>query len=157
VSGAFAIKVDLDELNASIGAMEEDVEAAARPAAQAGAEVLYRAVQRNVQALGSVTGNLQAAIYQAYVERESGPGHAKYDISWNHRKAPHGHLLENGFIQKYKAYVGSDGHWYTNKKAPLPTPIQRPAKAFVRSAAALIPEAEAAMEAKFFEAVGGEL
>lgn len=152
-----SISMDVTGFDAAVDALEEDVLAAIRPAAQAGAEVLYSAVLRNVSRLGPVTGNLERSIYQAYVDRESGPGHAKYDISWNHRKAPHGHLLENGFIQKYKAYVGSDGHWYTNKKAPLPTPIQRPAKAFVRSAAALIPEAEAAMEAKFFEVVGGEL
>jgi hypothetical protein len=151
------VRLDLDEINSWVGALEEDVERAARPAAQAGAEVLYRAVKRNVQALGRVTGNLDSSIYQAYVDKESGPGHAKYDISWNHRKAPHGHLLENGFIQKYKVYLGSDGHWYTRKDLPLPTPVQRPAKAFVRSAAASIPEAEAAMEAKFFEIVGGEL
>lgn len=151
------IRVDLDDMNASIGAMEEDVERAARPTAQAGAEVLYRAVLRNVRALGRVTGNLESSVYQAFVAKESGAGFAKYDISWNHRKAPHGHLLENGFIQKFKVYLGKDGRWYTNKKAPLPTPVQRPAKAFVRSAAASIPEAEAAMEAKFFELVGGEL
>lgn len=154
---SMSISVDVSELNALIVAMEEDVERAVRPAAQAGAEVLYRAVLGNVHRLGTVTGNLAASIYQAYVKKESGQGQATYDISWNHRKAPHGHLLEDGFIQKYKVYLGKDGRWYTNKKAPLPTPVQRPAKAFVRSAAAYLPAAEAAMEAKFFELVGGEL
>lgn len=151
----FTMRLDLDDLNDYVGALEEQVEAAARPVAQAGAEVLYRAVMRNVNALGKVTGNFAASIYQAYAKNESGPGHAVYDISWNHRKAPHGHLIEDGFIQKFKVYLGKDGKWYTNKKAPLPAPVQRAAKAPVRRAASAIPEAEAAMEAKFYELVGG--
>jgi hypothetical protein len=150
---AFAITDMTASFDAWADDLEGAVEAAIRPAAQAGAEVLYSAVLRNVSRLGPVTGKLEASIYQAFVKKESGPTHAKYDISWNHRVAPHGHLLEDGFIQKYKVYVGKDGKWYTNKKAPLPTPVQRPARAFVRSAAAYIPQAEAAMQERFFEEI----
>lgn len=150
---SFAITDTTASFDAWADGLEDAVEAAIRPAAQAGAEVLYSAVLRNVSRLGPVTGKLEASIYQAYVKKESGPGRAKYDISWNHRVAPHGHLLEDGFIQKYKVYVGRDGKWYTNKKAPLPAPVQRPARAFVRSAAAYIPQAEAAMQERFFEEI----
>jgi hypothetical protein len=173
------VKVNLDALNDVVGAMEEDVMRAARPVAQVGAEVLYRAVKRNVQALGHVTGNLERAIYQAFVEKQSGPGHAVYDISWNPRKAPHGYVVENGHIQRYAVHLGKNGHWYTlvrpeAKGRPKPRrnatqaerdayyvlrdggPKQVPAKAFVRSAASAIPAAEAAMEAKFFEELGND-
>lgn len=174
------IHVDLDGLNAFVDALEEDVERAARPAAQAGAEVLYQAVLRNVQALGRVTGNLESSIYQAFVAKESAPGVAKYDVTWNHRRAPHAYLVEFGHIQRYAVHLGKDGKWYTLVRPSMrgkPKPrrgasqaekdayyVPRPggpqqiaAKAFVRSAAASIPAAEAAMEAKFFEITGGEL
>lgn len=176
----FSSTVDLSALNEQLGAAQEDVERAARPAAQAGAEVLYRAVKRNVAALGEKTGNLYNAIYQAFSERQSWPGHATYEISWNPRKAPHGYLVENGHIQRYASYVGSDGNWYTAVRPemrgkPKPRrgasqavkdayyvlraggPVQVPAKAFVRSAASQMAAAQAAAEARFFKELGYDL
>ncbi len=150
---AFSIDADISGMLGDIDAMEAQIEKAARPAAQAGAEVLYRAVLRNVQSIGKVSGNLERAIYQVYSKRDSVGGVAAYEVSWNFRKAPHGHLLESGFIQKYEVYLGRDGKWYTNKKAPLTTPVQRPAKAFVRRAAAQLPQAIEAMEARLFERI----
>jgi hypothetical protein len=77
-------------------------------------------------------------------------------VSWNHRKAPHGHLVEFGHVQRYASYVGKDGNWYTavrpemrGKPKPkrgasqaakdayyvkLPAPRQVPAHAPVRRA-----------------------
>jgi HK97 gp10 family phage protein len=148
------VSVDLDALNDYIGALEEDVRAAARPAAQAGAEVLYQAVMQNVNALGRQSGNLASSIYQAYSTHDSKDGKHVYHVSWNPRKAPHAHLVEFGHIQKFKVYLGKDGRWYTNKKAPLPSPIQRAAKPFMRSAMAQFPRAQAAMEERFFQELG---
>src|SRR3990172_5071097 len=90
-----------------------DIESAVRPMAFAASDVLYKDVKRNVAAIGRQTGNLERAIYQAYSENSSGPGKATYHISWNARKAPHGHLVEFGHIQRYASYVGSDGKWHT--------------------------------------------
>jgi HK97 gp10 family phage protein len=41
-------------------------------------------------------GNLRAAIYRAYSPEKSGPSRKEYRISWNHIKAPYGHMVEFG-------------------------------------------------------------
>lgn len=152
------LKVDLSELNALIDGKQAKLLANTRPAAQAGAEVLYRAVLQNVNALGRKTGNLAASIYQAFSENNStettaGYSLATYHVSWNARKAPHGHLVEFGHIQKYKVYLGKDGNWYTNKKAPLPVPVHVAARPFIRPAMALFPQARQAMVERLLQGV----
>lgn len=106
------IRVDLDSF---VHRNEQDavaLERAARPAAQAAAQVLYVEARRNAMAIRK-SGNLANSIYQAYSEKNSGSGKAVYHVSWNWRKAPHGYLVEFGHIQRYVSYVGSDGKWYT--------------------------------------------
>lgn len=154
MSGAVSMALDLSAFNASISALEQDVSEAVRPAAQAGAEVFYRAVLRNVQALGKKTGNLAGSIYQAFSAQNSGPAKATYHVSWNARKAPHGHLVEFGHMQRFKVYVGKDGRWYTNKSAPLPAPKHVAARPFLRPAYARADEAAAAVEATFWQVLG---
>jgi HK97 gp10 family phage protein len=41
-------------------------------------------------------GNLQRAIYRAYSPEQSGNGIQLYRVSWNHQKAPYGHMVEFG-------------------------------------------------------------
>lgn len=148
-----SIKVDLAGLDAAVDSLDARLQENVRPAAQAGAEILYQAVKRNVSAMGRKTGNLAGAIYQAYSKERSRDGTAVYDISWNARKAPHGHLVEFGHIQKFKVYLGKDGKWYTNKAAPLPAPVQVAARPFIRPAAAAFPEAQDAMQARLLEGI----
>ena len=45
---------------------------------------------------GVVTGNLRDSIYMARDDESSNDERATYVVSWNKRKAPHGHLLEFG-------------------------------------------------------------
>lgn len=164
------IRVDLDSLNMRLEQDADTMERAARPAAQAGAQVLYIEARRNAIAIRRKSGNLVNSIYQAYSERNSGTGRAVYHVSWNPRKAPHGHLVEWGHIQRYVTYVGSDGNFYTairpgmrGKPRPkrraslaikdayyvaLPAPKQVAASPFMRRAAAKSAEAEAAMVAE---------
>lgn len=163
---SLTLKTDLSGFDQMIDGMTLDVEASARPASQAGAEVFYRQVKDNVAAIGRVTGNLDSSIYQAYSANNSGKGRAVYHVSWNARKAPHGHLVEFGHIQRYKVFTGKDGHWYTairpgmkGKKAPsrkapqavkdayyipLDAPRQVAARPFIRPALAVAPQASAA-------------
>jgi hypothetical protein len=159
-----------------LDALGNDALAAARPAAQAGAQVFYDQMKSNVRRLGKVSGNLDSAVYQAYSKRNSRKGVAVYHVSWNARKAPHGHLLENGFIQRYASYVGKDGKWYTavrpamrGKPAPNSRasqavkdayyvlrkggPIQHPAKAFARNAAQRGADVQVAVEDVFVDAL----
>ncbi len=130
---------------------------AVRPAAQAGAQVMYDQVKRNVDKIGVETGNLKRSIYQVYSRSESGPLRAQYVVSHNKSTAPHGHLIEFGFLQKYQSIVMPDGRWATlvrpeMKKKRRPGrnaseaerdayyvlrkkgPIQHPARPFLRAA-----------------------
>jgi len=172
---SMTISADMSGLNAMLDELQGDVEEAARPAAQAAAQVLYDTVKANVGRLGKKTGNLDRAIYQAYSENNSVPGKATYHVSWNAKKAPHGHLIEFGHLQRYQYYKGNDGQIrpmvrpgmegepkprrrasQVEKDAyyvTLPTPIQVPAKAFVRGAASRFPQAMAAAEAELLKRI----
>lgn len=46
--------------------------------------------------LGRKSGRLASAIYWAYSPERSTDGKKTYRISWNTKKAPHGHLVEFG-------------------------------------------------------------
>lgn len=171
----FRVHADLSEFNEFIKDLGESVEHAIRPAAQAGAQVLYDNVKENVASIGRVTGNLSNAIYQAYDKRNSNEQQAFYQVGWNARKAPHGHLLEYGHIQRYVTYVGKDGKWHTavrpemrGKKLPRGklsqavkdayfvqrrAPIHVAAQPFMRPAADQMDKAIVAVEAEFFKRI----
>lgn len=155
------IDFDTGGLNGLLDELGEESEKALRPMAQAATQVIYDRVKLNVQAMGRVTGNLDSAIYQAFSPEHSEDGlRAQYNVSWNARKAPHGHLLEWGWLQRYvyrpdgmgpMVRPGMDGQKKPGRKASqaqkdaywvtLPTPKQIPGRAFVRNAAAVLPEA----------------
>ena len=110
--------VDMSSLDGLLAELGDRLDEAVRPAAQAAAEVIYRAVLKNVDAIGSVSGNLHASIYQKFLDDQSGPGKAAYSVSWRTAKtggarAPHGHLIEYGYIQRYAVHLGDDGQWHT--------------------------------------------
>ena len=164
----FAIDFDLQAMEDLIDSDVAAIEAAVRPAAQAGAQVLYEAVQRNVASIGSKSGKLAKAIYQAYSAANSGPMQATYHVSWNHTKAPHGALVEFGHVQRYATYLDEAGNWKTavrNVHGPIKRPGRKASQAakdayyvplkggpkvvaarpFIRPAMALFPQAQAAM------------
>jgi len=149
---SFGISVNLAGLESAVSALQDKVHASARPAAQAAAQVLYDHARQNVAAIGRVTGKLSSAIYQTYSRDHSRPGVATYHVSWNARKAPHGHLVEFGHIQRYKVYLGKDGKWHTNKKAPIP-PRHVAARPFLRPAWDHVNAALAAAEATLKESI----
>ncbi len=169
----FGIAVDLDGLDSLLADLGAEVDAAVRPVAQAAAQVLYERVKINVRALGRSTGNLDRSIYQAFSPEKSVDGQrAEYHVSWNHRTAPHGHLVEWGYLQRYRYYRDNQGRvrpmvrpGMDGKKPPgrrasqaqkdvyyvtLPTPIQVPGKAFIRSAESSLAEARKAAEAELW-------
>ena len=80
------------------------------------------------------SGLLKSSIYLAFKDDRSMKDNVTYSITWNAKKAPHGHLLEFGHWQYYAAYKGADGEWYTNKNAPLDQPRWIPAHPFLRPA-----------------------
>lgn len=170
------LSVDLAGLDRMLDQLGTDVEEAARPAAQAAAQVFYDGVVANVNAIGTVSGNLRRAVYQAYSKENSGQGRAVYNVSWNERKAPHGHLLEYGHVQRYVVYINKAGEWRTKIRAemrgknkpsrkasqstkdayyqPLAAPRQVGARPFIRPAFALAARASAAAETVLLRKIG---
>lgn len=148
------IKIPTDDIDRMIDALATDVEDAVRPAAQAAAQVLYNEVKKNVASIGHVSGNLARSIYQAYSKDNSGPGRATYHISWNASKAPHGHLIEYGYIQRYVVWQDKDGNWHTDTNRPLETPRQVAARPFVRPAMAYAQAAQDAAVGELWRRMG---
>ena len=103
----------------------------ARSMAVAGGEVL-RDEARLLAQLGP-TGNLKSAIYLAYKDTRSNESQQVYSVSWNHRKAPHGHLIEFGHWQPYRVVKLANGDWITTDEK-LPAPKWISAKPFLRPA-----------------------
>jgi len=170
------LSVDTSGFESLLNDLGDAAEEAVRPAAQAGAQVLYEAVQGNVAKIGRVSGNLAASIYQVYSQTNSGPLTAVYHVSWNHTKAPHGGLIEYGHWQRYQVVQGKGGKLVTAVRpemagqrkprrhasqaekdayyVPRPGgPVYVPGKAFMRNALAVAPNGVMeAMRSKIFEA-----
>lgn len=100
--------MDLSGINAKLDRLARSASEAARPAAQAGAQVFHDEVRARVPVSakphksGKQTlspGTLRRAIYQAYADDESGDGKATYRISWNKTHAFYGRFLEHGTVK----------------------------------------------------------
>jgi hypothetical protein len=185
---AFTIRTDTSGINGAFDAIESEMYAAARVAAQAGAQVLYDKVQQNVSAIGVKTGNLKNSIYQVFDKEASVKvgtfagrdlySRATYSVSWRTARtgtgtiAPHGALIEYGYLQRYASYINDKGQWKTairpemqgkpkpRRNAPQSVkdayyvprkngPIQHPARPFVRAAVSAFDRAAEAMKAAF--------
>lgn len=188
MSKSFTIRVDSSAVNKLFDDAEAEMYAAARVAAQAGAQILYDQVKQNVSKIGVQKGNLKNSIYQVFDKEASVKvgtfagrdvySRATYSISWRTARtgtgtiAPHGALIEYGYLQRYASYVGKDGKWYTavrpemqgkpkpRRNAPQSVkdayyvprkgrPIQHPARPFVRAAVSAFDRAADAMTAAF--------
>jgi hypothetical protein len=149
---SMSVTVYLADFDTMIDGMESEVQAALRPAAQAGAQVLYDAVLTNVRSMHKVTGNLERSIYQVFSARNSGPMVAAYRVSWNGNKAPHGHLVEYGHLQRYEiTYDPKTRRFTTHKDRPLPVPKHVAAHPFIRPAASRLPAAVDAAKAELYQ------
>lgn len=117
--------INFDALKTASERVKKSLKGQARPIAQAGADVVYEQVRSNVAALPANTGNLYKSIYQVYSERRSTADRAVYAVSYRtgwgvkaDRKgggtiAPHGHLLEYGWVQRYQVYIDKNGNFKT--------------------------------------------
>lgn len=140
------LNIDTSSINRIVDEFKDAAQSAIRPAAQAGAQVFYEAVRMNVMGRPySKTGNLLAAIYQVYSRDNSGDGVATYHVSWNKKRAPHGQLVEFGYVQKYQVvFDPATGKFRSLKNRPLSAPRQVPARPFLRPALSAEPRAVAA-------------
>lgn len=171
------VSFDADRMLDYLDGFGEQVQANLRPVAAAGAKVLYDRVKMNVAGLGRVTGNLDSSIYRVLSESLSTDDRVVYHISWNHKKAPHGHLVEYGYMRRYEYYQNDQGQvrvkvrpGMEGKKKPgsratpaqkaayyvtLPTPVHVPGKAFIRSAASSFDDAYRAAEDEMLKRLFG--
>lgn len=144
------VRVDLGEINAVLDGVADGAVEAARPAAQAAAQVIYDQVRINVGRIGRKSGRLASSIYQAF-SKDSSPGRAVYDVSWNPAKAPHAYLVEYGHVARFRVYFNDKtGKFVTIKSQPVPNPQIVAARPYMRPAIAAFPRAEQAMRERFF-------
>lgn len=72
-------------------------------------------------ASGSRPGQLRDSIYLAYRDAQSTQSHVVYSVTWNAKKAPHGHLAEFGHRQYFVVRKDLKGRYYTtNERLPQP-------------------------------------
>jgi hypothetical protein len=149
----FSMVFNVQQVESFVDMLAEDLAQAVRPAAQAGAQVLYDQVKINVSSINRKTGSLAESIYQVYSNRISKPGEsAYYHISWNGSKAPHGHLVEYGHIKTHLSIIDRrTGKWITLKNKKLANPVQVPPRSFVRKAQAHLPAALEVATAEFYK------
>lgn len=100
--------MDLSGINAKLDRLARSAKDAARPAAQAGAQIFHDEVRARVPMSAKphksgkawyTPGTLRKAIYQAYAEKDSGNGKATYRIAWNRSHAFYGKFLEWGTVK----------------------------------------------------------
>jgi HK97 gp10 family phage protein len=109
--GANSLRVDfdLDDALAGLDSITEAAGECVRPAAQAGASVLYGEVKLRVPVSEKAhyfygthqkyifpAGTLRDSIYQVYSKDNSDEAKATYHVAWNHAKAPYGFMVEFG-------------------------------------------------------------
>ena len=108
------ISFDLTQFKAGIDEKRSQIHAATRPAAQAGAQVIYDHARLNAptskkehyfhgtsfKKYGTKylfqAGTLKNSIYQAFSEDNSREGLSTYHVSWNYTKCPYGFMVEFG-------------------------------------------------------------
>lgn len=106
-------KVDLSSMRAGLAQLSGPArESIARSMAVAGGQVIRdeakeRAPRRD--------GRLASAMYLAYKPLRSGQDQQVYSVTWNARKAPHGHLVELGYWQPFVVVKTADGEYITTK------------------------------------------
>lgn len=109
------LKLDLDlkKVTQRLDGLTKASKEAVRPAAQAGAQVLYERARaeapvskapHNFHIEGRVygpfkPGTLRDSIYQVYAKGRSNTSKATYEVSFNHDKAPYGFMVLRGTSQ----------------------------------------------------------
>lgn len=104
------IKMDVRKFKEDLRATADMLNKATRPAAQEGAEIIYRQAKLNCPVSEAphmfhgtnrvygpfAPGNLRDAIYHVFSKDNSFKDVSTYHISWNADKAPYGFMVELG-------------------------------------------------------------
>lgn len=152
------IKLDTDEVLKGLDVLADQAYSVSRTIGAAVGAAMRDEAKANVD---SKSGKLRSAIYVAFVPESSTNKSSVYSVSWNRKKAPHGHLVEFGHRRTNVTVQLPSGQWITTKEK-LKVPEWVPAKAFLRRAQATVTPramriAAQAGRARFFElAAGGD-
>lgn len=113
-SKSLRARIDLTQFEVALDEKLRKIRAAARPAAQAGAQVIYDQARLNVPVskkghwfYGSSykttgkkyyfeAGSLKNSIYQVFSEKKSSATRKTYHVSWNYKEAPYAWMVEFG-------------------------------------------------------------
>lgn len=104
------IKVDIGKFKEQLNATKDVLNQATRPAAQAGAQIVYERAKTLVPVSTAAhkfygthavygpynPGTLRDSIYQAFSKDNSFTDVSTYHVSWNADKAPYGGMVEFG-------------------------------------------------------------
>lgn len=109
------LKLDLDlkKVTQRLDGVTKAAKEAVRPAAQAGAQVLYERARAEAPVSKAAhmfhiegrvygpfkPGNLRDSIYQVYAKGKSNTSRATYEVSFNHSEAPYGFMVLRGTSQ----------------------------------------------------------
>lgn len=110
MSKAMRVKVDITKFKEQLNALKEVFDNATRPAAQAGAQIVYERARQLAPVSDSAhmfkiegrtygpypPGNLRDSIYQVFSRDNSFTDVSVYHVSWNADKAPYGGMVEMG-------------------------------------------------------------
>lgn len=110
MSKSMRIKVDIARFKEQLRATSDEFNQATRPAAQAGAQIIYDRAKLLVPVSSAAhnfygthaiygpynPGTLRNAIYQVFSKDNSFSDKSTYHVSWNKDKAPYGHMVELG-------------------------------------------------------------
>ena len=105
-----AIRMNIGQFKQQLRATVDKLHAATRPAAQAGAQIIYERARINAPVSDEMhyfhirgkkygpyaPGNLRNSIYQVYSRDNSFKDIATYHISFNKTEAPYGFIVHNG-------------------------------------------------------------
>ena len=105
-----AIRMNVAAFKEGLRAKVDVLHAATRPAAQAGAEVIYQRARINAPVSQDshffyirgkkygpyAPGNLRDSIYQVFSKDKSYKDVSTYQVSFNKDKAPYGYIVHNG-------------------------------------------------------------
>ena len=121
------LSINVDSLHAAFANMGNKIDNAIRASAQAGAQVFY---EEAVAKAPAKSGSLKSAIYQKFIPEMSADGvRATYKVSWRTgygkgadgaalSTAPHGHLIEFGWWQRYEMAKNERGEFIGPKRQP---------------------------------------
>lgn len=110
MSKAMRVKVDITKFKEQLNALKDVLDNATRPAAQAGAQIVYERARQLAPVSDSAhmfkiegrtygpyqPGSLRDSIYQVFSRDNSFTDVSVYHVSWNADKAPYGGMVEMG-------------------------------------------------------------